>query len=568
MVAASRKPENASCSKGAEGGSTVNSDINKDEDLMSCNSNDEFNDTMSDSSRTGFDDSTFVAEAQSNKEEGNEALKRKNYPEACELYRKGLKNLGKCLNKSDTEYITLEKALNLNLSLACFKSNLAFEGMRAASEVLTKDPQNIKGLFRRGMCRVQLGLLDDAKADFEAVLSVNPNDLEAKNELVKVKRRIAEVAKQEKAAYSSLFQKTSGLYADRAEEAKERAKAEEARVSALKTTWEEETASLPESDRPSFDDWMRKRDEAEKEKKNKEKKPETPKTQEDTKPLDAAGASPSSKSESKASNISGMDSMDVDYDEEEMKVLRETKAKGYCYFRRDLTREEQAARMKNLPQKITSTADKPMEAEAVTVSKKGVSDWNASGTTYEEKNTTSWCIEKLQKRLKTVQWKSEAYDTDLNAMMADPKKFSELLAIMDPAKTDVTNDSIMDSLSKLQPISAKVVNNPDVSGEAQMVVLKGSKRYLYDFKLKLDWEIEIGVMMGGSEKSVYTGQLKVDDVDDAGSPQSKWFVPCSIIHKKSISDKDKTAFDLAIQGLKKALVAAMKSFEQEYQSMQ
>ena len=91
-------------------------------------------------------------------------------------------------------------------------------------------------------------------------------------------------------------------------------------------------------------------------------------------------------------------------------------SKGYCHFRHQPT-EEEAALIGNIaPQKLDPNDDAPATiANHATGSGqpqrmdplghsngKGVSAWNASGTTWEEKDCSAWAQGALAKYLKTA----------------------------------------------------------------------------------------------------------------------------------------------------------------------
>jgi tetratricopeptide (TPR) repeat protein len=55
--------------------------------------------------------------------------------------------------------------------------------------VLRHEPSNAKALFRRGLCHLHTGLLDEAKADLLAAKRLLPDDAKLNDALVKLRVR-------------------------------------------------------------------------------------------------------------------------------------------------------------------------------------------------------------------------------------------------------------------------------------------------------------------------------------------------------------------------------------------
>lgn len=83
-----------------------------------------------------------------------------------------------------------------------------------ASKVLKLDKESVKGLYRRGVARVHLGLAEEALTDLNRALELDPENKPVKLEIAKAKKLIIEAKKKEKAAYSNMFSKVS-VYDDK-----------------------------------------------------------------------------------------------------------------------------------------------------------------------------------------------------------------------------------------------------------------------------------------------------------------------------------------------------------------
>jgi activator of HSP90 ATPase len=112
-----------------------------------------------------------------------------------------------------------------------------------------------------------------------------------------------------------------------------------------------------------------------------------------------------------------------------------------------------------------------------------------------------------------------------------------------------------------------------IEGEAQIVMTRGKKRHLYDFNLKLDFEItchgsQANIDTASAEtkasevvKKSFKGSLSYGDV----SPQSS--LESAIKWKKLPSGMYETRVKDAIQTLHQEVQAKLKQFENEYCAM-
>jgi len=70
---------------------------------------------------------------------------------------------------------------------------------------LAIDPDNVKALFRRGKCFAQLNALDEAKADFDRVLQLQPDNNDAKRELRSLRGAFEKQRTKEQTKFAGLF---------------------------------------------------------------------------------------------------------------------------------------------------------------------------------------------------------------------------------------------------------------------------------------------------------------------------------------------------------------------------
>jgi peptidylprolyl isomerase len=102
----------------------------------------------------------------------------------------------------------------LNCAQASISSTDYASAMGFAGEALGKSPDNVKGLYRRGVARNHLGLAEEALVDLNAALKLDASNKAVVTEIKKAKASIAAANKKAKAAYGGMFGKAS-LYDDK-----------------------------------------------------------------------------------------------------------------------------------------------------------------------------------------------------------------------------------------------------------------------------------------------------------------------------------------------------------------
>mmetsp|Transcript_2071 Transcript_2071/g.3576 ORF Transcript_2071/g.3576 Transcript_2071/m.3576 type:complete len:235 (+) Transcript_2071:495-1199(+) len=146
------------------------------------------------------------------------------------------------------------------------------------------------------------------------------------------------------------------------------------------------------------------------------------------------------------------------------------------YFNREQTEREKQLIGCIEPQKLESSSRNggasPTSSAASGVM--GSSAWNASGTTWEEKDTTEWCKKTFEQCL---------LDTTT--------------AYYSTASHDATYVAVV-----------KKVN--DVKGDASVAIAGGKKRYIYDFHASVEYDV-----LDDEQKCIASGVLKLPDVNSA-----------------------------------------------------
>ena len=292
---------------------------------------------------------------------------------------------------------------------------------------------------------------------------------------------------------------------------------------------------------------------------------------------------------------------DSEYDEEDHKILQETKSKGYCYFNRKQSEQEKSLIGDITPKSVThktatgtsptvsaSSSSNSLEALATATAtgtssaaggggggseKVGASSWNHAGT-WEERDLTSTAVERVKELLGQVEVRlpktasssgispSAPMDTDTRAGGEDSEQqLTSALEHMDMQSTG--GDRKAPSASMESTLRGKVTKVVSVDGDAHIVLARGKKRHIYDFTIELEFEIFVEKADGGDSPRTKTvkGTLKLVDVTPLASYES------TIKYKKSVSDTYEEKVKEASDALRQAVSDALRRFEKEYTEM-
>ena len=413
------------------------------------------------------------------KEEGNQQFQKGDLDQAARAYRRGVTSLNKIKGGSsnDEQVTTLKVTLYTNWSTVTYKALKYRQSMEMATKAVALDTANVKALYRRAMAHRQLGNLELARTDLRNAIAVEPNNAACRKELVAVKKELENITARQKKSLAKAFDssgKRGGfLYDDKEELAKQR-EAEEKRIQKekeelqqkRKAEWEEECVNLLAKNEPvvSFEEWEKQRTEKEEQ---EQKKKELQRKAERKARKEQMRAS-SSKSDMDE------DDDDVDFTEAELAAMRGYKKTSdgriTSYFTRELSQDEKIQIGDTAPKRLSVTTTSSSSMDGVTnastslPSMQQLSDvsssspttnsgntaaasaWNQAGT-WEEKNTTDWCQSQLRQRL-------------------------------------------LEAESSTQLLNAKISKVEDINGDASVVVVSGKKRYIFDFHVKLKYQIK------------------------------------------------------------------------------
>ncbi|XP_038675473.1 peptidyl-prolyl cis-trans isomerase FKBP5-like [Scyliorhinus canicula] len=148
------------------------------------------------------------------KEKGTNYFKAGRYKQAQIQYRKIVAWLEQeyCLTQEESQRArSLILAAHLNVAMCSLKLNEYLKAVGSCDRALEIDRANEKALYRRGEARLCVNEFDLAKADFQKVLQVNPENKAAKTQIVLCQNKRKEHHERNKKIYANMFQK----FADR-----------------------------------------------------------------------------------------------------------------------------------------------------------------------------------------------------------------------------------------------------------------------------------------------------------------------------------------------------------------
>ena len=146
--------------------------------------------------------------AQHHKDRGSELFKRARLVFALKRYNKALDIVRTVSQPADDlpaalaqQCRTLTSQCYLNIAACHLKSELYEDVIAACTSALQLDAANVKGLFRRGTAYAKLHKVEQASADFEKLLQLEPENRAAQNQLT----ALSKTKKQEKAMCQKMF---------------------------------------------------------------------------------------------------------------------------------------------------------------------------------------------------------------------------------------------------------------------------------------------------------------------------------------------------------------------------
>ncbi|KRZ50427.1 Adenylosuccinate lyase [Trichinella nativa] len=101
--------------------------------------------------------------------------------------------------------MNLIKAVFLNLALAYLKEDDNLQALHSCNKVLTHDPSNVKALYRRGQAHQNRRDYEDAMADFEKVISLEPKNAAALANIAFCKKQLQNERQRQRNLYANML---------------------------------------------------------------------------------------------------------------------------------------------------------------------------------------------------------------------------------------------------------------------------------------------------------------------------------------------------------------------------
>jgi len=492
------------------------------------------------------DPTEALLQAMNHKEDGNNHFKSGDLISAARSYRHGttlLKNLNR-ENTGDNQVKQLIISLQTNLSMVCFKQNKHKMSRDVASKALEVDNQNVKALYRRAVASRAIGDVDAARTDLKQAYKLDPANTAVKKELLAIKKSLEDLKKKEKARLQKAFSKSGSLlYSDKEaeetrkqEEKKEQERRDAEALKKRKQEWEDECvrrmSSDPSEEAISYEDWdkaKKKKDEDEEKARKKAKKEE-----EDRKKEESRKAREAQKAASSSQNKDD-DSSDDELTEKELAMLRGYKktsdGRTTSYFNREQTEKEKELIGCIKPKKLEEVSSAPSSTTASPTSLNNTSvgsAWNASGTTWEEKDTSEWCRACLTECLKEATAVFTANNAEQSTYVAVVKEVES------------------------------------VSGDASVALAGGKKRYIYDFHTSVNYDI-----LDDGDDRIASGKLSLPDINSGSTAEEELEVDISGWKKapsgENVNTEDAVACrNLLVQDVRRSVLRFVEKFNANF----
>ncbi|KAH9413220.1 FK506-binding protein 5 [Dermatophagoides pteronyssinus] len=144
------------------------------------------------------------------KTKGTKYFKESKYKLAIKQYKRVLQLIGTESENFEPELKEKAREIllagNLNLAMCYLKVENFIEAQKNCDRALEIDPENEKGLFRRGQAFYGQKEYELAKKDFGKLLEIDPKNSAAKSQMINCINRIKEHMEKEKMKYKNMFE--------------------------------------------------------------------------------------------------------------------------------------------------------------------------------------------------------------------------------------------------------------------------------------------------------------------------------------------------------------------------
>eukprot|EP00899_Mesostigma_viride_P014709 jgi/Mesvir1/23239/Mv09241-RA.1 len=161
-----------------------------------------------------MDTNEKFAAAEKCKEEGNAAFKAGNLARAAAKYDKAVRYI-----EMDHSFSDEEKANAKKLKVTCYLNDAACklklaqwpEAARLCGKAINLEKANVKALYRRAQAYYHTNDLEIAEADLKLAIEKEPNNKDLREQLKKVKAKMADIHKQQAKVFGNMFERLQKL---------------------------------------------------------------------------------------------------------------------------------------------------------------------------------------------------------------------------------------------------------------------------------------------------------------------------------------------------------------------
>ncbi|OIT36449.1 PREDICTED: peptidyl-prolyl cis-trans isomerase PASTICCINO1 [Nicotiana attenuata] len=167
---------------------------------------------------TGFSFREIMEDVEKIKGTGNRLFKEEKFELAKAKYEKVLREFNHVHPQDDEEgkeFSNTRNLLHLNVAACFLKLGEYKKSIEACNKVLDANPVHVKALYRRGMAYMASGDFEEARADFNKMMSIDKSSkASTKAALLKLKKEEQEVERRVRKQFKGLFDKRPGEIAE------------------------------------------------------------------------------------------------------------------------------------------------------------------------------------------------------------------------------------------------------------------------------------------------------------------------------------------------------------------
>ncbi|KAL6987695.1 G1/S-specific cyclin pas1 [Sarracenia purpurea var. burkii] len=167
---------------------------------------------------TGFNFREIMESVEKIKGTGNRLFKEGKFELAKAKYEKVLREFNHVNPQDDEEgkeFSNTRNLLHLNVAACLLKMGECRKSIEACDKVLDANPVHVKALYRRGMAFMSAGEFEEARNDFNKMMSIDKSsEPNARAALLKLKQKEQEVERKARKQFKGLFDKKPGEIAE------------------------------------------------------------------------------------------------------------------------------------------------------------------------------------------------------------------------------------------------------------------------------------------------------------------------------------------------------------------